>query len=872
MTTTNQNLDTSLSTSEGTTQSQGVSPDNSEEPTAQYPKSEYFFSSNLNFAATGAARNELYTGGGDLGLSLGLAPQAPSQYPHNQVSESVSGHIIEVDDTPGNERVLIKHRTGSGVELRSDGTVLVTSTKNKVELTADDHTVVVEGEGNLVYKGNLNLKVTGDFNIECANFNVKSNGNYNMDVNGSHRTKVGASLGETVGQGTSRTSAGQVVHTSLAGLSNNVKGTFSNNVDGDANYVSSGLTTLTSESQINISTPDLNAAATNLSVFGDEGTIGGENVIMYNYNMYTQKNIRTLTLETTSLWAEENVTATAMYADTFHGDLNGVAVTATVAQSQAYADPVGGGGVGSAGSITNTAADPAAIDAKVTAMPSAQLLETYLTKSQNGVKTVSIDDGDFIKKNVNKTDVYGGLSDLNLTTGLVRSRLRDPNNLAVEDFTTQAVAEGVLSGNYTNVAPPGIGRVVSANSTPKFGQIRFGNVKITSNSDPFLPTNLVSSILPDPVYNPDFAVSINSNTKLAPGVSIAKFLGSTGHPTNLGFIKDEQQLRQLARQLYLQAEVMRSIATNKAAFSDYRLIVQEGVYRPGPAETASGLNLLKLKGQAVVYDLVDLDGRSDPAVIFDLAEYWKDTLLFDKMILSYDTYDADKELDAQLIIIMPEISDSWVGSFNRTVETQFNGNKLSQGELVECTTTPVTTQSATSKVELPTGVGGRYGLNLLTIKNPSGGPPIVVPIVDTLAGTSPKMRPGALETMKNLLNNEYARMQDFYEGPLTINDALVKEGSSRDKNGTSQHYFGRALDINIVGLSNGQRIKLVDAALKAGFKGFGFGENILHVDTRPTSLAGVPGGYNAWDYTKVGDSRWAGKSFNNYWNGYIENR
>jgi len=844
MTTTNQNLDTSLSTSEGTTQSQGVSPDNSEEPTAQYPKSEYFFSSNLNFAATGAARNELYTGGGDLGLSLGLAPQAPSQYPHNQVSESVSGHIIEVDDTPGNERVLIKHRTGSGVELRSDGTVLVTSTKNKVELTADDHTVVVEGEGNLVYKGNLNLKVTGDFNIECANFNVKSNGNYNMDVNGSHRTKVGASLGETVGQGTSRTSAGQVVHTSLAGLSNNVKGTFSNNVDGDANYVASGKTIMTSESQLNISTPDLNTVATSLSMFGSTGTIGGPGIHVKGYEGDFEGSVA---------------------APTFYGNLVGKAKFAALADKA-----LGANTAGSAPGSSGTANYPSEPGEPSFVQPSASLVSTYLEKSDNGIKIVSIDDGDFIKKNINKTDVYGGLSDLNLTTGLVRSRLRDPNNLAVEDFTTQAVAEGVLSGNYTNVAPPGIGRVVSANSTPKFGQIRFGNVKITSNSDPFLPTNLVSSILPDPVYNPDFAGSINSNTKLAPGVSIAKFLGSTGHPTNLGFIKDEQQLRQLARQLYLQAEVMRSIATNKAAFSDYRLIVQEGVYRPGPAETASGLNLLKLKGQAVVYDLVDLDGRSDPAVIFDLAEYWKDTLLFDKMILSYDTYDADKELDAQLIIIMPEISDSWVGRFNRTVETQFNGNKLSQGELVECTTTPVTTQSATSKVELPTGVGGKYGLNLLTIHNPPD-PPIVIPIVDTLAGTHPNMRPGALETMKNLLNNEYARMQDFYEGPLTINDALVKETTKRVGN-TSQHFFGRALDIGITGLSNGQKIKLVDAALKAGFKGFGFGENILHVDTRPTSLAGVPGGYNAWDYTEVGDSRWAGKSFNNYWNGYIENR
>ena len=867
MTTNNQNLDESLAVSEGTTQSQGVSPDNSEEPTGQYPRSEYFYSSNLNFAATGAARNELYTGGGDLGVSLGLAPQAASQYPHNQVSESVSGHVIEVDDTPGNERILIKHRTGSGVELRSDGTVLVTSTKNKVELTADDHTVVVEGEGNLVYKGNLNLKVTGDFNIECADFNVKANGNYNMNVASSHRTKVGASLGETVGQGTSRTSAGQVVNTSLAGLSNNVKGTYSNNVDGPANYVSSGLSTFTSEEKINISTPDLNQAATNLSIFGAQGTIGGEDIIMYNYNMYTGHSIwATETVNTKTVTATKTVNAIRMFADTFEGDLAGTANIAATSLHQSYADGVGPGyspNRGSKGSITNTAVEDATFDTTATALPTNDLLTAYLNNSNNGVKTVSIDDGDFIKKNINKTDVYGGLSDLNLTTGLVRSRLRDPNNANVTDFTTQAVAEGVLSENYIKVAPPGIGRVVSANSTPKFGQIKFGNVKISTNADPFLPTNLTASILPDPLYNPDFALSITSSTKLSPGVSIAKFLGSTGHPTNLTFIKDELQLRQLGRQLYMQAELIRSIAMNKAAFANYRLIVQEGVYRPGPSETASGLNMQKLKGEAVVYDLIDNDGQSDPVALFDLAEYWKDTLLFDKMILSYDTYDVDKELDAQLIIIMPEIGENWSANFNRTVETHFNGKKLSQGELVECLTTPNTAQQSTTKVELPTGIGGRYGLN----KSPTN-----KPIVDTLAGTSPLMNPGALENMKNLLNNEYARMQDFYEGPLTINDALVKSNSSRDDKGTSQHYYGRALDISIRGMSNAQKIKLVDAALKAGFKGLGFGESdgILHVDTRPVSLwNNKAGGRDAWDYAPVGDSPFGGKSFNNYWRSYV---
>ena len=840
MTTNNQNLEESLSVSEGTTVSQGVGNTNNEDPTGQFPKSEYFFSSNLNYAATGAARNELYTGGGDLGLSLGLNEQGSSEYPYNQVSETTSGHIIEIDDTPGNERILIKHRTGSGVELRSDGTVLVASTKNKVELTADDHTVVVEGEGNLVYKGNLNLKVDGDFNIECLNFNVKAKGGYNMDVAGSHRTRVGGNLGETVGGGSSRTSVGQVTNTSLGGFSNNVKGVYSNNVDGEANFVAKGLTTLTSEERINISTPDLNQAATNLSIFGDEGTIGGENIIMYSYNSHVG----------------QTVYATTMSAETFHGDLNGTAKVAATSLHQSYADgtsPYYSPSVGSQGTITETA-----VDTKATALPTGALLTDYLTKSQNGVRLVAIDDGNFIKNNIDKTEVYGGLSNLDLTTGLVRSRLRDLSNLNVEDFTSKAVAEGVLSANYAKVAPVGIGRVVSGNTTPKFGQIKFGNVQVSSSSDPFLPRRLRASLIPDPVYNPDFQLAITSGTKLAPGVTMAKFLGSTGHPTNLEFIKEPQQRKDLARQLYLHAEVMRSVSTNKTAFADYRLLVQEGVYRPGPLETPSGLNALKLSGQAVVYDLVDLSGRSDPAVIFDLAEYWKDTLYFDKLILSYDTYDPDKEIDAQIIVVMPVIDEDWVGVFNRDVETQFNGKKMAEGELVECISSPSLPET-TSLDPLP-DQGGTYGVTTnKTLK----------PLLYSTNGASPFLQPGALDNMQRLLSNQYTDLQKEFGAPLTINDGLAKADTARSVNPpTSEHFYGRAIDIDITGFNVDRRRKLVNAAIKVGFTGFGLGNNILHLDVRPFSRrTGRAGDRDAWNYS---NAKFAGLSFNGYWNNYIE--
>jgi hypothetical protein len=88
--------------------------------------------------------------------------------------------------------------------------------------------------------------------------------------------------------------------------------------------------------------------------------------------------------------------------------------------------------------------------------------------------------------------------------------------------------------------------------------------------------------------------------------------------------------------------------------------------------------------------------------------------------------------------------------------------------------------------------------------------------------------------MSSLLANQYTLMQQYYGGKLIINDALPKANTSRKvarvDNGYNQHWFGKALDISVARMSNAQKDKLVAAAAKAGFKGFGFGNTILHID------------------------------------------
>jgi len=93
--------------------------------------------------------------------------------------------------------------------------------------------------------------------------------------------------------------------------------------------------------------------------------------------------------------------------------------------------------------------------------------------------------------------------------------------------------------------------------------------------------------LVDPVYNPNFQSEITSATPLAPGITIAKFLGSKGSRLQFEQMTGDKKL--IARQLYLQAEVMRTVITNKT-FEKNRLIVSEGLYKPAPGETPKKLH------------------------------------------------------------------------------------------------------------------------------------------------------------------------------------------------------------------------------------------------------------------------------------------
>ena len=390
-----------------------------------------------------------------------------AQYGMNQSYHTPAGHVVEYNDTPGSERILIRHKSGTGINIGPDGSVMVSS-KRRVDVVNENHYVSVAGNGFMTYEGNLTLNVTGDFKVNVGGeYNVTSSKHIAKTNGPSTRTVYGNDT-HIIGGSQSTLTTGGATNTHLEGLNTIVKGDSRLAVEGSLTVATSQTLTMTSDREVVITTKEANIAADNLSVFGNKGTIGGDNIIMYNQNMYTDEHI-----------SAKHISASArVITPVTYGDLQGTAlkaVTADATNSQNYADTDPGGDVGSAQGYAS-ATDTTEIDETATAKPTAELMEDYRTKGSKGVRKVQIDPGNFIKAGVDFTAKTGGVSDRELTKEDVRAKMREPNNRDKQEFITKAIADGLLSPEYAKTSPPNIASITSTTELNFQGQTPIGTV------------------------------------------------------------------------------------------------------------------------------------------------------------------------------------------------------------------------------------------------------------------------------------------------------------------------------------------------------------------------------------------------------------
>jgi hypothetical protein len=109
----------------------------------------------------------------------------PTKYPFNHVEESESGHVREIDDSPGGERIMNYHRTGTFDEIHPDGSKMTKLVGSEYEITLKDKNVYIEGACNITVKGAVRQLIKGDYILEVE-------GNYTEKIHKNRYTKIGA--------------------------------------------------------------------------------------------------------------------------------------------------------------------------------------------------------------------------------------------------------------------------------------------------------------------------------------------------------------------------------------------------------------------------------------------------------------------------------------------------------------------------------------------------------------------------------------------------------------------------------------------------------------------------------------------------------
>jgi hypothetical protein len=87
-------------------------------------------------------------------------------YPANHVTETQSGHIMEVDDTPDLERLSTFHTSGTYEEVIANGDKTVTVVGDEYEVTFRSKNMYVKGNVNLTVDGNMKTLVKGNYHLE----------------------------------------------------------------------------------------------------------------------------------------------------------------------------------------------------------------------------------------------------------------------------------------------------------------------------------------------------------------------------------------------------------------------------------------------------------------------------------------------------------------------------------------------------------------------------------------------------------------------------------------------------------------------------------------------------------------------------------
>lgn len=234
------------------------------DPNANYPSKDYKDAVDTNKLATGDVagtiiqeKNKTLMKGAK--LPFGDAwdqPESPyrAQYPYNKVTQTEQGHIIEIDDTPGSERLHVYHKSGTFIEIDANGSIVKRTVGSSYEIIDRNGKIAISGRADISINGACNIFVGNDANIEVEG-----------DVNLTCHNDITAQAG-----GTFNLSAKEEFNITSGNV--NVEAYYDMNMKGgrEFNIHSGNLLHMHSNADIKVETLDLNIKTTNTNILTAE--------------------------------------------------------------------------------------------------------------------------------------------------------------------------------------------------------------------------------------------------------------------------------------------------------------------------------------------------------------------------------------------------------------------------------------------------------------------------------------------------------------------------------------------------------------------------------------------------------------------------
>ena len=99
-----------------------------------------------------------------------------AQYPYNKTFRSEQGHVIEIDDTPNQERIHMYHRSGTYKEINKNGNQVDKIVGDHFEITLKNKVVHIKGDVAMLVDGTYTLESKGNMLFKAPRIDINPPG------------------------------------------------------------------------------------------------------------------------------------------------------------------------------------------------------------------------------------------------------------------------------------------------------------------------------------------------------------------------------------------------------------------------------------------------------------------------------------------------------------------------------------------------------------------------------------------------------------------------------------------------------------------------------------------------------------------------